>query len=204
MPGPSLPNAPGARTGDDLRRGSHESLPPDQRGLAAGLTSATRLLGVASRTLRNRHHGTLLRDSRVNADGVVKVGLGCAAFHGHGEALCHLARMWAANVEAHDPFVLELVANDLRIAAVVTAVGKRPLERLKVRVEDFNVILAVHLDRVLLRQADRTILERSEDGRRNVGVIHLCCLAAIQTIRQELPCLDSDGRKLSSSRRRRE
>ena len=73
------------------------------------------------------HDGELLGDRWVDADGVVEVGLGRAHLEGDSEALRHLARRRTAHVKADNAHVLRLVAHQLGVARVVTAVRQRPL-----------------------------------------------------------------------------
>mmetsp|Transcript_38834 Transcript_38834/g.125535 ORF Transcript_38834/g.125535 Transcript_38834/m.125535 type:complete len:549 (-) Transcript_38834:176-1822(-) len=176
--------------------------PGPQRGPTAGLASASRLLGRVARPLGGGEERELLGDCRVDADRVVEVRLGRARLDGHGESLRHLARVGAADVQADDPLALRLEADELGVADVVAAVRQGPLERLEVRVVHLDVVLAVQLDRLLLGEPDRAVLERCVHRRRHHRVVHQRALPGVQPVGEQLARLDRDRSELGSRRRR--
>mmetsp|Transcript_22137 Transcript_22137/g.67169 ORF Transcript_22137/g.67169 Transcript_22137/m.67169 type:complete len:466 (-) Transcript_22137:551-1948(-) len=173
-------------------------------GSAAGLTSASRLLRITAGSLGDSDHGEFLRHSWVDTDSVVKVCFGRSAFHRHSKSLGHLTGTRAADMKANNTLMVQLIANELGVASIVTAVRQSPFERFEVGMVDLNVIFAVQLDGVLFCEADSAVLQRCVNSGRHVGVVHLHGLAAIQPVCQELTRLDGDRRELGGGRRRSE
>mmetsp|Transcript_3936 Transcript_3936/g.6916 ORF Transcript_3936/g.6916 Transcript_3936/m.6916 type:complete len:294 (-) Transcript_3936:712-1593(-) len=167
-----------------------------RRSQAAGLTSASGLLGITAGSLGDGHGRELFSDGGMDTNGGVQVLFGHAALDRDGVALGDLARIWRQDVEADHPLAIGRTGDDLRKTPVVVPVGQRPFQRLEVAQVHLDVILAVLRRSDLLRQATAAVLQRGENSRRDVDVVHLGGATAEHTLGEQLPRLNSDGRQL--------
>ncbi len=142
------------------------------------LTSASGASDVLAASLGHIQRGEGLGAGGMNAHGHVKVLLGGAEFDGDGEALRDLARVGSGHVQADDALLVELVADELRVAHVVRSMGHGPLQGPVVDVVHFDVLVAQRLDGLLLGEADVAVLERGEHGGGHGVVVHFDVAAA--------------------------
>mmetsp|Transcript_42496 Transcript_42496/g.109727 ORF Transcript_42496/g.109727 Transcript_42496/m.109727 type:complete len:774 (+) Transcript_42496:79-2400(+) len=147
--GSAQPTARAARRNDPLR---NSALAHDARNLLAA------------------HHGHRLGESGVDANGVVELGLRHAQLHGQRHGLGDLTGVGAEDVEADDPAALG-VNQQLEEGVGGAVLDHRPLQRLRL-LRDHVEVGTVLLPGLLLGEADHAVLQRREDGRGDLGVVH--------------------------------
>eukprot|EP01136_Pigoraptor_vietnamica_P044224 Opistho-1_new@20696 len=164
-----------------------------------GLTSAAGCRRILPGPPGDRERREVFAYGRVDADGRIKVGLGRAEPHAEGPSLRDLASVGRQHMEADDALLIGAVADELHVARVVLAVGHRPLEGLESHVVCLNVVLPVALDGVLFREPNAAVLERREDGRRNLVVVCEDRASPKHAVGKQLAGLDGHGRQLGAA-----
>jgi len=98
----------------------------------------------------------------------------------------------------NDTKVVSLVADQLRVghAAVGSHLGVLPLERLVRNVISCQVVLAIFCSSILFGQTAAAVLERSEDGGRNHGIVHRLSTATEQSLGEKNTSLNGNRSKL--------
>mmetsp|Transcript_38645 Transcript_38645/g.115424 ORF Transcript_38645/g.115424 Transcript_38645/m.115424 type:complete len:284 (-) Transcript_38645:1501-2352(-) len=173
-------------------------LPPRGHGGGAPLGSATALGGkTLALLLELRHGGVRLGKGGVDAHAVVQVLLRATGLDGDAEALNHLPGVGPEDVHADDLLAAGEVDDDLHVALVIAPLAVEvPLQRDGGAVVDLHALRPQRLLRVLLAVADGAVLQRGEDRRSNIGVVHELRGAAKEPPREEAPGLNGDGGEL--------
>lgn len=147
--------------------------------------------------LLQRHQ--LLGARGVNGNAAVKVGLGGAHLDGNAEALQHLSAALAHDVQA-DNLLFGASDDELVIGgALLLRVHHGVVHGREARLVDLDVLLAVLLDCLRLRQADAAYLGVSEDDGGDVAVVELGRLEfcrSEKSMRELSASGDGNGRQL--------
>mmetsp|Transcript_10009 Transcript_10009/g.24734 ORF Transcript_10009/g.24734 Transcript_10009/m.24734 type:complete len:294 (-) Transcript_10009:1960-2841(-) len=164
----------------------------------AKLASATRLLGVHPRALGAPQGDHLLRRRGVDAHDQVPLVEVEPRDEGRREALRHLAGVGAQVVEANDALVIKVVDDDLGVARR-DLVGQRVLEGRELAVVHLDRLIAERLNRTLLREPDRPVLERREHRRGHVVQVDHVVRVAVDALGQHQALLNGHRRELGDA-----